>query len=367
MPINNSHDQINHAALDYSGVWVSFGFTHWKKYMLPKFMRHAGAKFKHADNPEKAVQLLEKHQGSRLLIWGQLELPEALSHYTPVRVEDGFLRSRGLGADFNLPLSLAFDPTGIYFNSQRTSRLEEILESHTFSTQELEQADALIDFLRTHKLTKYNLGISEATLPHAAHGQRTILVPGQVDADASIAYGSPVIHSNRELLKKIRECNPDAYILYKPHPDLLAGVRTGAPLWDGIENDVDHLIESGDVISWIQAVDEVHTLTSTVGFEALINQKPVSTYGIPFYANWGLTNDLHRTGRRTASRSLRELVAAALVLYPIYVHPKTNRKISAIEAANLLIDESNNAHKRPLLLRLLGKIKVYLNNRNKED
>ena len=36
-------------------------------------------------------------------------------------------------------------------------------------------------------------------------------------------------------------------------------------------------------------VDEVHTLTSLTGFEALLRGIEVHAYGGPFYAGWGLT------------------------------------------------------------------------------
>jgi capsular polysaccharide export protein len=69
-------------------------------------------------------------------------------------------------------------------------------------------------------------------------------------------------------------------------------------------------------------VDEVHVNTSLAGFEALLRLKPVTTYGVPFYAGWGLTRDLGDVpARRTRKRTLDELVAAALLLYPRYLDP----------------------------------------------
>ena len=71
-------------------------------------------------------------------------------------------------------------------------------------------------------------------------------------------------------------------------------------------------------------VDEVHVNTSLAGFEALLRGKAVTTYGVPFYAGWGLTRDLGPVpARRTAKRSIDELVAAALLIYPRYLDPVT--------------------------------------------
>jgi capsular polysaccharide export protein len=69
-------------------------------------------------------------------------------------------------------------------------------------------------------------------------------------------------------------------------------------------------------------IDEVHVLTSLTGFEALLRGLKVVVYGRPFYAGWGLTEDVTAIdrGRRL---SLEELVAGALILYPRYLDPVT--------------------------------------------
>ncbi|OYU74453.1 MAG: hypothetical protein CFE32_17715 [Alphaproteobacteria bacterium PA3] len=74
----------------------------------------------------------------------------------------------------------------------------------------------------------------------------------------------------------------------------------------------------------IAMVDELHVNTSLAGFEALMRGKPVTVHGVPFYAGWGLTTDLGEVpSRRTRRRTLDELVAAALLLYPRYLDPVT--------------------------------------------
>jgi capsular polysaccharide export protein len=65
-------------------------------------------------------------------------------------------------------------------------------------------------------------------------------------------------------------------------------------------------------------------MTSLVGFEALIRGKKVITYGMPFYAGWGLTIDRQKCERRTRRCTLDELVATSFILYPLYLHPKSN-------------------------------------------
>jgi capsular polysaccharide export protein len=52
--------------------------------------------------------------------------------------------------------------------------------------------------------------------------------------------------------------------------------------------------------------------------------KQVTVHGVPFYAGWGLTTDRGPVPpRRTTRRTLDELVAAALLVYPRYLDPET--------------------------------------------
>ncbi|WP_272873649.1 hypothetical protein [Candidatus Accumulibacter phosphatis] len=75
----------------------------------------------------------------------------------------------------------------------------------------------------------------------------------------------------------------------------------------------------------LHEVDEVHSLTSLTGFEALLRGKKVVCYGQPFYAGWGLTVDLMPPPRRTRTLTLDELVAGVLIMYPAYLSRQTGR------------------------------------------
>src|SRR5205085_508908 len=138
--------------------------------------------------------------------------------------------------------------------------------------------------------TKYNVGTARA-LP-AAPGRRRLLVPGQVEDDQSVETGGAGVRSNLELLARVRAANPDAYILFKPHPDVEAGHRAGRAPRDAALRLADAYVPDAATPDLLEAVDEVHTLTSLMGFEALLRGLPVTTYGAPFYAGWGLTHDL---------------------------------------------------------------------------
>lgn len=239
-----------------------------------------------------------------------------------VEVEDGFIRSSGLGADCVPPLSILVDRRGIYFDPSRPSELEDLLQNGSFASETVARARELRSQIVASGVTKY--AASPDSAPRRPDHIRTLLVPGQVEDDRSVVSGGGEVRTNLELLKRVREAAPDAYIFYKPHPDVEAGHRPGRVADEKILSLADEIIRSGSISSIMAVVDQVHVNTSLAGFEALLRGKQVVTYGVPFYAGWGLTRDLGPVpSRRTASRSLDELVAAALLVYPRYLDPVT--------------------------------------------
>ncbi len=243
-----------------------------------------------------------------------------------IRVEDGFIRSVGLGADLTRPLSWVQDDLGIYFDATKPSRLEVLLQEGVFTADLLQRAGALRHAIVSAGITKYNVGAGTWTPPR--HDRVLVLVPGQVESDASIAFGAATIRGNLELLRAARAMRPDAHLIYKPHPDVLAGLRGSRAqaqrALDACREHCDEIVTDTPMGCLLDAVHEVHTLTSLAGFEALLRGKAVVTWGLPFYAGWGLTDDrapAHSPAlqRRTRHLELDELVAATLILYPAYV------------------------------------------------
>src|SRR2546421_1147916 len=143
--------------------------------------------------------------------------------FHPARVGHGFLRSVGLGAELARPLSWVLDRTGIYYAAPRASDLERLLQGCEFTRQLLARAAALRERLATSGITKYSVGERAAWRRPAR--ARVILVPGQVESDASLRLGAPSLRTNIGLVRAVREVNPDSYLLYKPHPDVAAGLR----------------------------------------------------------------------------------------------------------------------------------------------
>jgi len=171
-------------------------------------------------------------------------------------------------------------------------------------------------------VSKYAAG--NIVLERRSGGRRHLLVAGQVEDDRSVMAGGGAVSTNLELLRRVRSSAPDAFITYKPHPDVEAGHRVGAIPQQVALSLADEVVRDQPIGALIELVDEVHVNTSLAGFEALLRGRPVVTHGVPFYAGWGLTHDLGAVpARRTARRTLNELVAAVLLLYPRYLDPVT--------------------------------------------
>lgn len=246
-------------------------------------------------------------------VWGSdRPLPGA----SGLRIEDGFIRSRGLGVTMTLPSSVAIDGAHIYYDARGESRLEALIARGSYDEALKERARRLAHLLVRRGVSKYNLGTA-AELPAVEAGRLRILVPGQVEKDASIRFGSPAVRSNAGLVRAVRALYPEAFIAYKEHPDVTSGMRSGGETPDA----ADLIVRSGDILHWIGWADRIETMTSLAGFEALLRGKPVGTHGAPFYAGWGLTDDRLAISRRERRIDLETLVAASLILYPFYVHP----------------------------------------------
>jgi capsular polysaccharide export protein len=291
------------------------GFSDWKQPVARAFFGGSTLRFTETARPPEP--------GEAVAIWGRADLPPAVVAAAPVlRVEDGFLRSVGLGAHWVPPVSWVVDTRGIYYDATVPSDLEHVLEHGEFPPEELARAQALRQAIVAAGITKYNVGAGTWQRP-AAPGRSVVLVPGQVETDASIAFGAPGIRSNGALLQAVRAARPEAYIVYKPHPDVLAKTREGPDAESEAQAQArqwcDEIVTTTPIHRLFEQVDEVQVLTSLAGFEALLRGLPVVCHGSPFYSGWGLTTDVHATPRRTRRLQLDELVAGALLRYPAYV------------------------------------------------
>ena len=222
------------------------------------------------------------------------------------------------------------DDLGIYYDPRTESRLERLIAASVDLPQtDLDRARDLVRSLTAQGVTKYNQGGPVPDLPPG----RRILVPGQVPDDAGLVSAAGDLRTDADLVAFVRAKNPEAVVVYKPHPDVEAGLRDGPRT----RPEPDVTVPQTDPAGLLAAVDEVWTMTSLLGFEALIRGVPVTTTGAPFYAGWGLTADLGTVpARRRARPTLAGLVHAALIDYPRYNDPVTGRPCSPEQAVDRL-------------------------------
>lgn len=309
-------------------IVAAAGMAWWKRDEIRRFLWVPERPLRFATSASRALGITRRHGSGGVAIWpsrvsSQL-IEQARAQHTPlIRVEDGFVRSVGLGSNLVPPSSIVVDHSGIHFDPRGPSDLETCLRETAFTPRLIERAIALRDTIVKAGISKYHAGGAQE-VPTRQAGRRLVLVPAQVEDDMSVLAGGGGLHSNLELLRRVRAMEPDAEIWFRPHPDVDAGHRKGAVPDEAALHFADRVVRGGGMAALLDHVDAVHVLTSLTGFEALMRGRDVTCHGTPFYAGWGLTCDLGEVPDRRGRRlSLDELVAGVLILYPRYLDPVT--------------------------------------------
>ncbi|THK34614.1 capsular polysaccharide biosynthesis protein [Ensifer sp. MPMI2T] len=293
--------------------------------------------------------MILRSESPKIYVWGYKH-PSFIEEFCKarnvplIRIEDGFIRSVALGATKAPPLSLCFDSPVLYYDASAPSRLEQILEHYDFSADPelILRARAGISRLISTRLSKYNTSTDvDIERIYGPKDRKRILVLGQVEDDMSILKGCQRRMDNNDLVRAAAQENPGAHIVYKPHPEILHGTRPARSRPDAVKSIAQVLEQDISLADAFQTIDHVYTLTSLSGFEALIRGIPVTCFGMPFYAGWGLTDDRQTCPRRSARRTVEEIFAAAYILYPKYFHPQQKRVLTFEEALELLYTMKN--------------------------
>lgn len=256
-------------------------------------------------------------------------------------LEDGFIRSLGLGKAGYPPLSLVVDQTGIYFDATQPSDLEALIKQPEQEHQN-KVAQQLIKKITQYGITKYNQSYHDID-QLKLNNQKNILIIDQTFGDQSITYSGATAESFKTMLKQACLDHPNAKIWIKTHPDVLAKKAQGHFSEDDIVPDhIDFLVGNFNPIQLLKRMDEVYVVSSQLGFEALLCGKKVHCFGVPWYAGWGVTNDKYAplfvlNQRRQIKRSLSHLFYCAYMQYARYVSPITHQRCELDEILNLLI------------------------------
>lgn len=254
-----------------------------------------------------------------------------------IALEDGFLRSSSLGVEGDTPMSMVVDPIGIHYLADRPSLLENILQQpESLTGQELDTAETLIELLRSGGIGKYNHAPDMPLDDPLGRERPLVLVVDQTYGDFSISGGGLCEADFIRMLDCALAENPDADVRVRIHPDCVAGHKKSCLLDAALSRNL--TLESRSV-SWsslARRARRVYVGTSQAGLEALIEGVPVTCFGLPFYAGWGLTDDRQPIPRRQARPNLLQLVAAAYIRYCRYVNPLTGKLTDVLTVARQL-------------------------------
>ena len=269
-----------------------------------------------------------------------------------VALEDGFLRSAGSASAKLPPVSFVVDDAGIYYEAGKPSRVERLIrDAERFDSDIRREAeDGFARFLR-HRLTKYNT-VSADTRTQTRRRRWRVLLVDQVFGDQSIAGGLASAASFDRMIRTALATFTAADIGVKVHPDVLAGRARGYIDRIAIDRGLDVIADQGNPHDLLETVDEVWTVTSQLGLEAVFKGVPVRCFGVPFYAGWGLTEDTPddvqgrmALARRGAARTPLDVFAAAYVAYPNYADPVSGAPIALSAAIDRLLDWRTRAER----------------------
>jgi len=253
-------------------------------------------------------------------------------------LEDGFIRSFGLGVEGSPSFSIVRDDIGIYYDATSPSKLESILNIYDFKSDKrlMSLAKKARQKIIEYKISKYN-NFKKIDLSYLDNSKQKVLIVAQTAGDSSLEYGLGDKFTTQDIIDDAIKDNPNAQIYIKIHPDVLAGKKSSDINLKDIPQTVKILEDNANPIELLKYFDKVYTKTSGMGMEALLLDKVVYCYGLPFYAGWGLTIDKLICDRRVRKLTIDELFAGAYILYSSYYNPYLNEEsdiVSTIEYIN---------------------------------
>ncbi|MGP9688557.1 capsular polysaccharide export protein, LipB/KpsS family [Psychrobacter sp. AOP22-C1-C5] len=301
---------------------IFFGFSEWKHDFIKKIFGGNCYFFTTKDaNSSDFLRLFEEKITliNNIYVWSYNDPYWLFSFCLSLgknfcRIEDGFIRSNSLGAKKSIPKSLVIDNSGtMYFDAARESQLHNLIRNLSLDEEKTTEAKNYIDRIIKNNISKYNLPNSE----HSYSIKNAILVIGQNENDMSIAKSGAIFTTNETLLRYVASKNVGRDIIYKPHPDTInndASRRSYPEKVDGvlIINDLHYLFDN------ISNINEVHTISSLLGFEFLFRGLKVYCYSRTWYSGWGLTKDTYSSEDTIYKKTVIELFYCAYILYPFY-------------------------------------------------
>jgi capsular polysaccharide export protein len=337
-------------------IYNCFGIRPWKRQSLLNFLPDKKVVFKNSIDLNKLSP-----EKDFLIIWAtikNLNLEKNLKEqgFNYQYVEDGFIRSSGLGIKLNLPGSLSFSNESIHFDCTKENQLEKMLQNTVCTSEKIDRSKKIIDFIKKEKISKYGHSKYSSKL-NTNNDKKNILVIGQVEGDASIHFGSKTIKKNKQLIESVLQKENDSNIFFKPHPDVVSKLREGEVENLFLESNNITEVISPPLHDAIEQCDEIHVMSSQSGLDSLIFEKDVICHGSPFYSGWGLTTDLEKIPRRTKKLTLEELISISFIDYPKYYNFKTKKICEIEEILDLIKDNDFKWPQAPYWMQKMVNIK----------
>ena len=318
-------------------ILILWGFNDWKYGFITQYLKN----YRVAFAPRKAMSLKILFNSRKFpepihkfVVWGKNETlwVRALAKIKGLkiwRVEDGFLRSVNLGANHTTPYSIVLDKSGIYFDGRNPSDLINILNNYDFLTdfKLKDNTKECLKLWKENSLSKYNVPSMKFKKMSASTKQHRVAILGQVSGDASLKYANPKKYNSFDLIQAAIEEHPRSQIIYRPHPEELQKNKLRNIKFIKKIKKLCEVADAGTgLVEFLNDVDEVYTISSLSGFEALLHGKNVTVFGTPFYAGWGLTLDRTPILNRKRKISMENIFSAVYLLYSQYLTEPSGSK-----------------------------------------
>lgn len=261
-------------------------------------------------------------------------------------VEAGFLRSvlmDGSSNKYDMAKTFIIDQYGPHYAPYINNNLIRILNDKNFklNSSQTHRVKKLINFITANKITKYNNQSQKFAFDHDSN--ENILVVEQAADDWAVKFSFANYRTFEKMLNDaIRENKFNSKIFVKLHPDSIDKKKNIKNYYHD-QKDLDNVIFISDKInpySILSHVKKVYTVSSMLGFEALMLGKDVKVYGCPIYAGWGITDDVKKflLINRNIKRSLEEIFFVIYIRSQVYL----NSLGQECEIENFLEDLKND-------------------------
>lgn len=246
-------------------------------------------------------------------------------------LEAGFLSSIYPLGDKEPPLSFHVDSTGgIYLQGDENNEIIDFLNSEEkLNEEQIRAAKEVRETIVSNGLSKYNFSkrVSDFELGE-------ILVVDQTLNDFSIKLADSDIETFERMMQYVISKHPFDKIFIKVHPEVLLGIRKGNIDIDKykIREGIEFITTNIPLDQLFAGFSEVYTVSSTLGFEALLYGKKVHVFGKCFYGGWGLTVDHVEYTKRNQVRKLEDLIYAIYLRSSFYYDVFLNRNAEPIQA-----------------------------------